>query len=460
MPRMDISALKKVISKFPKKPGIYRFLDSHGKPIYIGKASNLKNRVISYARPIDSRIVAMVSDAKSLTFTETGSDIEALILESQLVKKHLPKFNIMLRDDKQYFYVAFTNEQFPKIFLTHQPFKATSNKRQVTSKVASLVAGRMSHVTSYIGPFTEGTALKTTLRALRKIFPYCTCKQKHNVMCLNGHIGACLGFCCLKNPENPNSKKYLSNIRAIKDVLSGKRTNLIKRLEKEMKARGKRLNLEEAINIQNTIEKVRRVFENAQIIRNMTMGDDSTSSPAPLQKFLGLSKKPERIEGYDVAHIQGKHTVGAMVVFNNGTPDKNSYRKFKINSSKPGDDTGALREMFTRRLSHLEWPSPDLIIIDGGIGQLNATLTALKGIGYRDKGLVIIATTKDEHHRCKYILVASNFHTLTHKRCPLTSLPEAVKNLILFVDAEAHRFAIGYYRSLHKREMRGRVGRQ
>ncbi|MEK7194985.1 MAG: GIY-YIG nuclease family protein [Patescibacteria group bacterium] len=444
MPRMDITTLKKITSKFPKNPGVYRFLDSRRKPIYIGKAANLKNRIISYARPIDSRIANMVSDAKGLVFTETGSDIEALILESQLVKKYLPKFNIMLRDDKQYFFVAFTAEDFPKIFLTHQ-----STSRNIKAPIKEM-----------IGPFTEGTALKTTLKALRRIFPYCTCKQKHNVMCLNGHIGACLGFCCLKKPENPNRKSYLSNIRAIKEVLSGKRTSLIKRLEKEMKERGKRLKLEEASAIQGKIEKVRRVFENAQIIQRMSSERTPDSSSESIKTYFGLAKNPVRIEGYDVAHIQGKHTVGAMVVFTNGGSDKNSYRKFKIHSSNPGDDTGALREMLTRRIKHTEWPAPDLVIIDGGMGQLNAVLATLKGIGYRDKGLTIIAVTKDKHHRGCYILVVSSPYTLIPKRYTLTKLPEEVKNLILSVDTEAHRFAIGFYRSLHKREMRGKVGRQ
>ena len=433
---MKLESLKKVISKFPKKPGVYRFLDVHKKPLYIGKASNLKNRIISYTRPIDSRVANMVSDAKSLAFTETGSDIEALILESQLVKKNQPKFNIMLRDDKQYFFVAFTDENFSKIFLTHQ-----STSRSIKAPIKEM-----------IGPFTEGTALKTTLKALRRIFPYCTCKQKHNVMCLNGHIGACLGFCCLKKLENPNRKSYLSNIRAIKEVLNGKRVSLIKRLEREMKQRGKRLKLEEASEIQGKIEKVRRVFENAQIIQRMSGERIPDSSSESIKTFFGLAKNPVRIEGYDVAHIQGKHTVGAMVVFRNGAPDKNSYRKFKIHSSNPGDDTGSLREMLTRRIKHMEWPAPDLVVIDGGMGQLNIAAEIL------GNNHPLIALTKNNKHQGDHVFVSVS------KKRPaqysLTDLPKEVKNLILSVDAEAHRFAIGFYRSLHKREMRGKVGRQ
>ena len=310
----------------------------------------------------------------------------------------------------------------------------------------SLFTSRSSLVTDFIGPFTEGSALKTTLKALRRIFPYCTCKQKHNVMCLNGHIGACLGFCCLKSPENPDIKSYLSNIKAIKDLLSGKRKNLISRLEKEMRARGKRLKLEEATEIHRKIEKVRRVFENAQIIQNMS-APHSSLALGRIKEFFNLPKTPARVEGYDVAHIQGRHIVGAMVVFKNGTPDKNSYRKFKIHSSKPGDDTGALREMLTRRINHAEWPAPDLVIIDGGMGQLNTALAVL------ELKSPVIALTKDDKHRGDHVIVS----TLKKKpvRHPLVNLPEEVKNLILYVDTEAHRFAIGYYRRKHRKASLG-----
>src|SRR3989344_6188888 len=167
--------LKKEIKKLPQASGVYKFLDSKGTPIYIGKAINLHSRVSHYQKSPDSRIRAMVIESYKLDFEETKTDIEALILESRLIKKHRPKFNIVMRDDKQYFFVAFPKENFSRIYLTHQPMQI-----------------------EHIGPFTEGTSIKAALKHLRRLFPYCTCKQKHNIRCLNAHIGKCLGFCCLK----------------------------------------------------------------------------------------------------------------------------------------------------------------------------------------------------------------------------------------------------------------------
>ncbi|MDP3730987.1 MAG: GIY-YIG nuclease family protein, partial [bacterium] len=201
--------------KIPSSPGVYFFKNAKGQILYIGKAANLKNRLASYRRLIHipgptwdvdkSRISKMLETATDLSWQETGSEIEALILESQLIKKHRPLFNIMLRDGKQYFFVGITQEEFPIIFLTHQPAKLSKSaihlleNSRATSRGSRV--GRMADLLkiSYHGPFTEGSSLKTTLRLLRKIFPHCTCKQKHNRYCLNYHIGNCLGFCCL-NP--------------------------------------------------------------------------------------------------------------------------------------------------------------------------------------------------------------------------------------------------------------------
>ena len=164
------------IKKAPQNPGIYSFKNKKGEFLYIGKAKNLKNRLKQYLNSkIHSPFIEqLLNEAKKLETRTTNSEIEALILESKLIKEKRPKYNIMLRDDKQYFYIAFTKEEFPKIFLTHQLLN-----------------------NEYIGPFTDGVALKTTLRLLRRIFPYCSCKQTHHNLCLNYHIGKCPGYCCL-----------------------------------------------------------------------------------------------------------------------------------------------------------------------------------------------------------------------------------------------------------------------
>ncbi|MBI4158456.1 MAG: hypothetical protein HY505_02465 [Candidatus Yanofskybacteria bacterium] len=453
--------LKKIINKAPTGPGVYIFTGGRRK-LYIGKAANLRARLLSYLKTTDTRILKMLSLATDVKTLKTDSEIEALITESQYVKRYKPAFNIMLRDDKNFFYVVSTKEKWPKIFITHRP--------------------------TLFGPFTDGTALKTTLRYLRRIFPYCTCKKPHNNFCLNYHIGKCLGFCCLKDIAslritNYELNTYQKNVKAIKDILNGKKTSLLKELEKEMVQLGKIENFEEAIELRGKIEKIKRVFENARIIQNIPYYDISNNHGGDallgLNKFLKPKQLPRRIEGYDVANIQGQHAVGVMVVFTNGKPNKSQYRRFKIRHQEhknpllqkhygrgsiatikeSADDTAMLREVLTRRFRHPEWQMPDLVIIDGGKAQLNAARSIITqsrrfgrlpdplASGLHNYSITIIALTKDEKHRGIKIYVSGK-KTAT----PLSQLPIPIKNRLLHVNSEAHRFAISYYRKIHRKK--------
>ena len=427
---MKTDILAKKLKKVPKTPGVYIFKDSKGKPIYIGKALNLKNRLGHYPKTADQRIRKMIEIAKSLKFTLT------LILESQLIKRFQPQFNVVMRDDKQYFYVEITNstssgqaEKFPKIFLTHQPVKHSLNKP----------SGR------YIGPFTDGSVLRSTLRFLRQIFPYCTCKQQHNNFCLNYHIEKCPGYCCLKNPATEQiesiHKNYRKNIKAIKEILSGKKESLIKKLEREMDTLAKQGELEKAIVMRNKISVLKRVFQNAMAFGNSKFKTEKTSKSVikNLQKILNLRTPPNRIEGYDVSNIQGAHATGSMVLFENGIAKKSQYRKFKIRNGEIPNDTSMLQEILERRFRHPEWPYPDLILVDGGKGQLNTA----KSVSPKNQN--IIALTKNEKH------VGHKIITKNGKEIFLSKLPTEIKNLILAIDSEAHRFAVSYYRKLHRK---------
>src|SRR3989344_1665018 len=469
--------------KIPSSPGIYFFSAGGGKEtlrrvLYIGKAANLKKRLNSYKKAADLRIQKMLETASKLDWQETGSEIEALILESQLIKKHRPLFNIMLRDDKQYFYVGITHstgskqakEEFPRIFLTHQPRIETSNKRQGArkEKKETWSLGSLSLVSEYMGPFTEGASIKTTLKLLRKIFPYCTCKQKHNRYCLNYHIGNCLGFCCLNEKGirdyelgimEEQRKEYGKNIKAVKDILNGKRIPVLNHLQKEIGQLGENQEFEKAIVLRDKIAKLEKVFANAKVIKQMNYESGIMNQTLKeLAKVLQLKKIPERIEGYDVSNIQGRFATGSMVVFTPSTlrdasgqassgqatyhPDKNEYRKFKIRTVSPdqGGDVAMLKEMLTRRFNHPEWQFPDLILIDGGKGQLNTALSVIP------KNISVIALTKDKKHRGHHV-----FSNTKKTATPLFDWPLPVKNLILFIDSEAHRFAISYYRKLHRK---------
>jgi excinuclease ABC subunit C len=445
MDLMTSDRLKEQVGKLPGKPGIYLF-KSKNKSLYIGKASNLKSRTNNYLKTSDPRLKKMIAEADRLDHVQTDSDIEALILESKYIKRFRPDFNIMLRDDKQYFFVGFTQENFPKIFLTHQPNNNFKFKI-LNSKLNSALA-------EFIGPFTDGNALKITLRLLRKIFPYCTCKQLHNNYCLNYHIGKCPGFCCLKNSElritNYELSQYKKNLKAIREILSGKKSSVIKKLDKEMKNQSQKQEYEEAMELQYKIDRIKRVFENARILQSEKYKAEASEIAQDVLKELAkaaeMEKVPNRIEAYDIANIQGNHAVGAMVVFMNGVQDKNEYRKFKIYTKKTADDTGMLKEVLARRFKHPEWQFPDLILIDGGKGQLNAAKNVVSSMQQVAR-VKIIALTKDERHIGTKIITDNGIGIF------LTKLSPDLKNLLLRIDSEAHRFAISYYRKSHRRSV-------
>ena len=428
---MNNNRLKKLTRKAPARPGIYIFKKRTEK-LYIGKAANIKNRIASYLKIEDFRIKKMLDLAESLKFLSTQSEIEALILESQLIKRFRPQFNIVMRDDKQYFFVGFSKNEMPRIYLTHQP-----------------------DGDEHIGPFTEGNALKTTLRFLRSIFPYCTCKQTHHNYCLNYHIGKCLGFCCLKSEIlNQDKKIYANNIEAIKKILSGKKNSFIKELRKEAGSAAKRDDFGKAIELRDKITKLERIFENARIIKN---SDILKTHRSGLESLLKLQKPITRIEGYDISNIGGTHATGSMVTFVRGKPDKNFYRKFKIYTKQTPDDTAMLQEILERRFRHDEWPFPDLVLIDGGRGQVNAAREAIskskfltsKQIQNPKFQIPIIGISKNKYHLGHQLIIPSRKNPL-----PLTKLSPADRNLLLAIDSESHRFAINYYRERHRQSLR------
>jgi len=463
--------LKKIAKKLPKSPGIYIFQDKKGAKLYIGKASNLYSRIFSYSRNTDPRIQKMLKEAYTLKYTVTQSDIEALILESRFIKRYEPKFNIAMRDDKQYFFVGFVYEDFPKIFITHQILEI-KNVKSKKSKV------------KYIGPFTDGIALRTTLKLLRKIFPFCTCKQKHNVRCLNAHIGKCLGICCLKHPLLSVSdsqfttymRKCRKNVATIYAMLSGKQKLLINQLRREMKTYGKHHKFEKAIETRNKIEKVQHVFDNARIIQTIKDGQHDTDIRFnknilnQLEPKLQLSSVLCRIEGYDISNIQGEHAVGAMVVFIRSAsskqdfrPNKGEYRKFRIKNAGKSNDIAMLKEILTRRFKHTEWQYPDLIIIDGGKGQLNAAHSVINSLVITNKkninnikNLAVISIAKDKKHKASQVYIKRRAGNEKWKieNLKLKDLSKQIRDLVINVDAEAHRFAITYYRTKHRKMMR------
>lgn len=419
----------------PQKPGIYIFTGKGGKRLYVGKAGNLKARVKSYFAKsnLSHKTASLLNEAAEISWEILASEAEALIRESELIKKHHPKFNVLMRDDKQYIYVLFTKERFPRIFTTHQ---ASYRKAD------------------YLGPFTEAGVLKSVLRSLRKYFPYCTCKKPHKGACLNTRIGRCPGYCCilpsLYEGESPEGEVYKKNISSIKKILSGKSGTLSRELKKEMKKLSHEQKYEEAAKARNQINALARIFEQRSVVKRDLPSDRERAIYA-LKFLLGL-KDISRMEAYDIANIQGKFAYGSMAVFSaQGGPasgrengfQKSEYRIFRIKTVLHSDDTAMLREVLFRRLNHSEWNYPEVILIDGGKAQLNAAMSTLAKFRLPIK---MISLTKNKKHKGESVLFNNRPAPM-----PLEKLPESLKNLLLSANGEAHRFAIKFYRKLHRK---------
>src|SRR3989338_5253242 len=373
--------------KIPINPGVYTFRSRGGIPLYIGKASNLRKRLVSYwRRNVSDKIKMMLAEATKVDWIETGSEIDALIKEAELIKAYITKYNILMRDDKNYFCVGITKEKFPRIFITHQPFASAQRQK----------------IKEYIGPFTSGAALKSTLRLLRSVFPYCTCTEVHKRPCLNSEIGHCPGYCCFQPAQSSNilhpptqaenvgtlevnGKEYRKNIRGIIAVLCGRKKKLLAGLKREMREASKRREFEKAAKVRDQVLGLENIAGHSVLTNRelMQRPHDWSKIQKNLEIILGI--KVSRAEGYDISNISGTEATGSMVVFTEGRPDKDQYRKFKIGTVAEPNDIAMHKEVIKRRLQHPEWKFPDLMLIDGGKAQLNAALSVVKSSGLRIK---------------------------------------------------------------------------
>ncbi len=398
---MDSQSFKKFT--LPDQPGVYYFLK--GKEIlYVGKATSLKDRVKSYFNKDlilsrGPRLTSMLDQAVNITWQETDSVLEALLLETALIKKYQPKYNAKEKDDKSYWHVVITKEDFPQVL-------------QVRGKDLLLVK-----TSAVYGPFVSGSELKEALKIIRKIFPYRDnkCRPNQGRSCFNRQIGLCPGVCT----SEVSKVEYGKTVRNLKLFFNGKKGEVIKNLEREMKRLAKAQEFEKASKIRNQIFALNH-------IRDVALIKDRIS-PFFAEAHQGDSF---RIEAYDIAHTSGKEVVGVMTVVLDGELNKNEYRKFKLSQNK-NDDTGNLAEIISRRLNHPEWSAPNLIVVDGGKTQLAATKKVLAGAGV---SWPVVAVTKDERHRAKQVIGD-------------TDLIQKYERDILLANSEAHRFAITYHRA-------------
>lgn len=393
--------------KLPDAPGVYFFLGARKQILYIGKATSLKSRVRSYftddiKEKRSELIEKMVFEAKTLEYTETDSVLEALILETNLIRTHKPVYNTRSKDDKSYNHLVITNEEFPRVLVV----RGKDLTEQFTEK----------EIKYEFGPFPSGTLFREALKIVRKLFqfydtvqPLGTEKSKFlkGKIDFNRQIGL--------YPRQVSKPEYDKTIRQIRLFFQGKKHQLIKELEKEMMSLAKQERFEEANNAKKRIFALTHIQDIALIKDdNRTYRDD----------------KRIRIEAYDVAHMDGKNMVGVMTVIEGGEPAKDEYRKFKIKTLDDANDPAALREILERRFTHEEWPLPQILVVDGSTAQKNVAERILK-----ERGLVIpvVAVVKDDRHKPIRLIG------------PKTLL-EQHQQSILHANAEAHRFSITYHR--------------
>jgi len=548
--------LKEKIASFPRSPGVYLMRDLAQKIIYVGKANDLKSRVTSYFTGKDTRPMApfLMARVHNIEFINTATEKEALILENNLIKRHHPRYNVNLRDDKTYYHLSLDpSEKFPRL---------------------QLVRKRLNDAALYFGPYPSGLAAKETLRFVQQVFPLRSCRNRDFKLrprpCLEYQIGRCLAPC--KGLINEDA--YRKMAQSAVSFLQGRRRELISELKKQMDEASGELNYEEAARLRDRIASLEHALEKQNVDWGGTKDQDvvgvyaqddnyqlcilfvrggkllGSKSFAPvkmkmdlveivsscltqfyddkaiipdeiiipcplpdeeviiewlterkhkkvaltipsigtknalldmananasnlweashkkeeqkaaalqiLQEKLLLSKLPRRIECYDISNIGGKHAVGSMVVFQDGEPDKNSYRRYRIRALSEPNDYGMMCEMLSRRFSHGE-NLPDLVVVDGGKGQLNVALLVLKDLKIK---IDVVGLAKEERavFSGKGIIKKKNgksedrVYLLGRKDAVyLSGRPQALR-ILQQVRDEAHRFALSYHHQIKQKD--------
>ena len=408
----------------PIYSGVYLFLNKEGDVIYVGKAKNLKKRVASYfsTKDLGEKTRILVSLISKIKYIEVASEIEAFLLEENLIKKYTPRYNIKLVDGKQYPSIKITiKDEYPKVLLVRKVIKDNS---------------------LYFGPYTSASSLRTVLKILRRIFPYQNVLNHPHKLCLYYHLGLC------PCPVVTQDKNYRKTISHIVDFLNGKTKKIVKELEKERNFFSKNENFELAIETQRKIDSIdlitSSVYKPFEYELNPNLRLDVVQKELDELKNIlnnngvGVSDL-KRIECYDISNTSGLNATGSMVVFTNGEKDAASYRRFKIKEfygNKP-NDFAMMQEVLERRLKHGEWTTPSLIIVDGGKGQVSSVHKILL---QKMSKIPLIGLAKREE-----TIITSDLKEIL---LPKDSKP---LHLIMRLRDEAHRFAITYHKKLRSK---------
>jgi excinuclease ABC subunit C len=437
VPPADSGALSLVekARQFPPGPGVYLMKDAQGRVLYVGKAKNLRNRAGHYftkAAAEDSRTCDLVKLIADVDFLTADSEVDALLLEARLVKDIQPRFNVELKDNKSFPYLQIRmREPFPRVEFTRTP--------------------RQRGVRLY-GPFTSAKSLRAAMQVLQRIFRFRTCsldidpndqRWRWFRPCILHSINQCTAPCNFR----VSKEDYRRQIRALCLVLDGKKKKLIREMEASMKEAADALQFEKAARLRDQIEALKNLSLRGDVDKDVqpeVFQIDPKKGMLGLRRVLGLAQTPRSIEGMDIAHLGGDETVASLVTFIDGLPFKPGYRRYRIKSVEGVDDFASIREVVTRRYRRLKMEEevfPDILLIDGGKGQLNAALEAFGFLNIEPPCLISLAKREEEIYRPGD---AEPIRLSRHA---------AALRLLQYVRDEAHRFAQHYHHILRRKKL-------
>jgi excinuclease ABC subunit C len=426
--------------QFPTGPGIYLMKDAQGRVIYIGKAKNLRARAGSYFQKTaadDKRIKDWIGEVVDVEFLAADSEVDALLLEARLIKDIQPKYNADLKDDKSFPYLQITTgDDFPRVNFTRAP---------------------LDRGVKLYGPFPRAKGLRGAIQVLQKVFKFRTCSLEIEEddqrwrwfrPCLLHSIDQCTAPCNMRIDK----ETYKRDIHRLRLFLDGKKAQVLREIEDEMKEASKALQFEKAGRLRDELKSLNNLNLRGDLNKHAqpeVFYVDPRKGLKGLKKVLGLEKIPRTIHGVDIAHLGGTETVGSLVTFIDGLPFKPGYRRYKIKSVAGVDDFASIREVVSRRIQGLqerEEPFPDIFMIDGGKGQLNAALSAFEALGVQPPTLISLAKKEEEIYvpgRAEPIVLSRRSFAL---------------RLLQYVRDESHRFAQHYHHMLRKKRTLGEEG--
>lgn len=425
------------VKSFPVTPGVYLMKDKSGVVVYVGKAKNLRSRAGSYFQrtaETELRTSYWINEINDIDFIECDSEVDALLVESRLIKDIQPRHNKELKDDKSFPYLQITtHEDFPRVELTREP---------------------SSHGVKLYGPFASAGALRGAIQVLQRIFRFRTCSLDIEAddprwrwfrPCLLASIGQCTAPCNMRITKD----EYRRDIRRLQMFLEGRKSNLLEQLRTEMREASEALEFERAAKLRDEIQMLESLDDRGELdthVQPEVFFIDPKKGLAGLRKILQLEKVPRTIEGVDIAHLGGTETVASLVQFIDGLPFKPGYRRYKINSVTGIDDYRSIHEVVARRFQRLadeQDPFPDILLIDGGKGQLSSAMAAFAALDINPPCVLSIAKQQEEIFR-------------PNDPQPLRlSRHSFALRLLQYVRDEAHRFAQHYHHMLRRRTQRG-----